>query len=599
PDNQAIIVVGDIDVDHTEAKIKELFEGIPVDPNAPKVVDEPVPDNEQAIVVVDQDKEQQYSIAMVMFKHEAFPREMKSDMMYMMYDYMTDMVADMLNQRLKEKAQDADCPFIQAGGEDGNYLLSNNMGAFTFYALPKEGMTEQAVQAMLVEAHRAAKFGFTATEYDRARNDYMSRLEDAYNNRDKVSNESYGRAFASNYLENEPIASVEQEYEIMKQITPMVPVDIINQLLPEFISEGEKNLVVLNMNQEKEDAVYPTVEGLKGAIATAAATPIEAYVDNVKNEPLIAKLPKPGKIVKETKNNVLGFTELTLSNGVKVILKQTDFKADEIKMFADSKGGSSLYDEKDWANTELFDAVLATSGLGEFDNTELEKALAGKQASASLSLSTSYERLSGESSIKDLETMFQLTHLLMTDVRKDEKATGNLMTLLGNVLKNKSLQPEAVFSDSLNYTLGNHNWRDQPFNVEALDKVNIDRVLQIAKERTANAADFTFYFVGSFDNDTIRKHICQYIATLPASKKRENYRNVAERPVGVVTNHFTRDMETPKAIARMYWYSTTEPYSVAADVKANMVGQVLDKVYLQKIREDAGAAYSASARGGQ
>ena len=146
-------------------------------------------------------------------------------------------------------------------------------------------------------------------------------------------------------------------------------------------------------------------------------------MDNVKNEPLIAKLPKPGKIVKETKNNVLGFTELTLSNGVKVILKQTDFKADEIKMFADSKGGSSLYDEKDWANTELFDAVLATSGLGEFDNTELEKALAGKQASASLSLSTSYERLSGESSIKDLETMFQLTHLLMTDVRKDEKAT--------------------------------------------------------------------------------------------------------------------------------------------------------------------------------
>ena len=599
PDNQAIIVVGDIDVDHTEAKIKELFEGIPVDPNAPKVVDEPVPDNEQAIVVVDQDKEQQYSIAMVMFKHEAFPREMKSDMMYMMYDYMTDMVADMLNQRLKEKAQDADCPFIQAGGGDGNYLLSNNMGAFTFYALPKEGMTEQAVQAMLVEAHRAAKFGFTATEYDRARNDYMSRLEDAYNNRDKVSNESYGRAFASNYLENEPIASVEQEYEIMKQITPMVPVEVINQLLPEFISEGEKNLVVLNMNQEKEGAVYPTVEGLKGAIATAAATPIEAYVDNVKNEPLIAKLPKPGKIVKETKNNVLGFTELTLSNGVKVILKQTDFKADEIKMFADSKGGSSLYDEKDWANTELFDAVLATSGLGEFDNTELEKALAGKQASASLSLSTSYERLSGESSIKDLETMFQLTHLLMTDVRKDEKATGNLMTLLGNVLKNKSLKPEAVFSDSLNYTLGNHNWRDQPFNVEALDKVNIDRVLQIAKERTANAADFTFYFVGSFDNDTIRKHICQYIATLPASKKRENYRNVAERPVGVVTNHFTRDMETPKAIARMYWYSTTEPYSVAADVKANMVGQVLDKVYLQKIREDAGAAYSASARGGQ
>ena len=599
PDNQAIIVVGDVDVDHIEAQIKQLWADATVAPDAAQVVAEAVPDNEQAIVVVDQDKEQQYSIVQVMFKHEAMPREMKGDLMYVLVDYMTDMVSAMLNQRLSEKAQEPDCPFLQAGVYDGTYLLSNNVDAFTLYALPKEGMTEEAVESMLVEAHRAAKYGFTAGEYDRARDEYMSNLEDAYNNRDKVSNERYGRDYAANYLEGEPIPSIEQLYEIMKQIVPMIPVEGLNQLLPELIGENEKNLVVLNMNQERDGAVYPTVDGLKNAIVAASQAQIEAYVDNAKNEPLIANLPKPGKIVKETVDNKLGFTTLTLSNGAKVVLKQTDFKADEIKFYAESKGGSSLYDEKDWANTELFDYVVMMSGLGEFDNTELQKALSGKKASVNLGLSTSYERLSGESTIKDLETLFQLTYLKMTDIRKDEKATGNLLNQLRTVLKNKDLSPEAVFSDSVSYTLGNRQWRSRPFTAADIDRVDIDRVMQIAKERTANAADFTFYFVGSFDNDTIRKHICRYIATLPASKKTENWRNVEQRPVGELKNEFVREMETPKAMARIYWYDTTTPYTVENNIKADVAGQVLGKIYLQKIREDASAAYSANASGYQ
>ena len=318
----------------------------------------------------------------------------------------------------------------------------------------------------------------------------------------------------------------------------------------------------------------------------------------MKNEPLIKELPKKGKIVKEATDKKFGFKTLTLSNGATVVIKKTDYKADEVLMEAESKGGTSLYDQKDWANTELFDYIVGSSGLGEFDNTELDKALAGKQASVSLSLSQSYERLNGKSTVKDLETLFQLTYLKMTAIKKDEKNYASLMKMLETALKNKDLQPEAVFQEQTEYTINNKSWRNAPFGVEQLKQVDYDRVLAIAKERTANAADFTFYFIGNFDEAALRGYIEQYIASLPGdAKKKENYKNVAERPTGTVVNKFTKKMETPKAIARMYWYSTTAPYTLENSILASAAGQVLSKLYLQKIREEAGAAYSAAAVG--
>ncbi len=597
PDNQAIIVVGDIDVDRTEAKIKELFSPIKLAANAAQVVDEPVPDNAEPIIVVDKDKEQPYSIVQLMFKHEPLPTELKGDMMYMVIRYANSIIESMLDARLREKAQEADCPYLQAGVNDGNYIYSKTMEAFTVFALPKPGKTEEALQAALVEAVRAAKHGFTETEYIRAREEYLSTLEERYNNRDKINNEVFGRAMASNYLEQEPLTSIEYNYKMLSQIAPSIPVDICNQLVAGYVSMNDSNLVVLNFNQELDGAVYPTEAGLKAAIDAARTIDIEPYVDNVKNEPLMSTLPKPGKIVKEVKSDKFDYTELTLDNGVKVILKPTTFKSDEIKMLAESKGGSSLYGEADWVNVQMADAAVAYGGLGNFDHTELEKALAGKKASVGFELTTSYERLNGESTIKDLETMFQLTHLTMTDVRKDEKAFGNLMGQLETILKNKHLQPEGVFSDSLALTLNNHSWRERPFDAKYIPEVNLDRALAIAKERMANAADYTFYFIGSFDNDSIRKYICQYIATLPASKARENYVNVLDRPLGKTVNQFTNKSETPKAIARMYWYNLDLPYSQESRVLTDAAGQVLDKLCLQKIREDAGAAYTTSCRG--
>jgi len=597
PENQAIIVVGDIDPDRTVAKIKELFGPNTTPANAGHVTEEPVPDNEQAIIVVDKDKEQQFELVSAMWKHEAPTNAEKVNMDYLLYVFMRNMACTMLNKRLEEKALEPDCPFLQASVSDGNYLLSSNKDAFDLTVVPKEGKAEDALNAGVIEVLRAQKFGFTGTEYYRAKEEYLSRLEQRYNERNKTRNESLGRAYAANYLEGEPIATIDQTYEIMKQIVPMIPVEAINQLMAEFVKPGEKNLVVLNFNREVEGATYPTPTGLHNAINNAYAADITAYVDNVKDEPLIATMPKPGKIVGRTHSDKFDYDILTLSNGAKVVLKKTDYKADEIMLYGEKKGGKSLYDEKDAANLAAYTFMVGSSGLGNFDNTELEKALAGKQASARLEMGTYYDVISGNSTVKDVETMMQLVYLNMTDIRKDEKTVATTMGVLEQALKNKDQNPESIFNDSVSYITNNRSWRSQPFTVNTLKAIDYDRILQIAKERTADAGDYTYYIIGNFDEATLLPLIEQYIASLPKGKGNAQYNNVATHPAGNNVVHFKRKMETPKAIARIYWYDMTTPFSVENAVKAEMLGEVLSKVYLQKIREDAGAAYSAGAFG--
>ena len=599
PDNQALVIVGDVDVDHIEAQIKELFKGLPApDPNAAQVVDEPVPDNAEPIIVVDKDKEQQTNIVQIFFKHDAVDKADKGTIDYLMYQYLNNMVSSMINTRLMEKAQEPDCPFMIAQAGDGNYLLANTKDAFTIAVLPKEGQYEKAVEAAVAEVMRAAKFGFTDTEFSRSQEEYLSGLESAYNERNKIHNASFGRRFCSNFTDNEPIPSIEQKYTLMNQIVPMIPVDAVNSMLPELISTDGSNLVVMSFNQEKDDAIYPEVDALRAAVDAGINAEVEAYVDDVKQEPLIAKMPKKGKIKKETYNSQFDYKELELSNGARVILKKTDFKDDDIQMTALKRGGTSLCGEADKGNYQMYGTLLELSGLGGFSNTQLEKALAGKQANISMSMDGVFDEVSGSSTVKDLETLFQLTYLMFTDITKDEKTFNMFNNVLETQLKNRDLVPETTFSDSLSLTLGSHNWRSQPFTVETLKSIDYDRVLQMAKERTANAADYTFYYVGSFDEAVIRPFIEQYIASLPGKKgMKSNWVNIDNYPEGEVINHFTRKMEEPKAYATIYWYDKKTPYSLENNIKADLLGKILDKIYLQKIREDAGAAYSTSASG--
>ena len=590
PDNQAIIVVGDVDVDKMEAKIKELFAGIKVPANAPKVVAEAVPDNKEAIYVYEKDKEMQMSQVIVMMKHDATPQEEKSSMAYLIQDYAVNVISQMINQRMTELTQDAACPFFQAFADDSQYLLSKTKDCFELIGVPKEGKDMETLQVLYREAKRAREFGFTASEYDRARADYLSGLEKRFTNRDKRKNDEFGNAYRDHYLTNEPIPPLDVLYQTMQQIAPNIPVQAINQMLPELISATDSNLVVLILAQEKEGKVYPTEKDMAAAIAAARAEKLEAYVDNVKDEPLLdATKIKKGKIKKETENTVLGYKELKLSNGATVILKKTDFKDDEVQMQAFSMGGKSLYGEADYTNLKVFDSAIGLSGLGNFSSTELQKALAGKEVNADLSLAYTRQYLTAH--------MFQMSYLYFTNVKKDDKQFQNLMTQLDMALKNKSLSPDAVFSDSVAATTYGHNPRFNNIDVKDLKDIDYDRILAIAKERFQNAGQFTFVIAGNFDEQTIRPLIEQYIASLPATKKKaEDFKEVMTFAKGKVVNQFKVKTESPKATAREMWYADM-PYTLENNVKIDAVGQILSMIYLKTIREDESAAYSCGAAG--
>ena len=598
PDNQGIIVVGDVNVDLVEKKIKDLFSPIVLPENRALVTAEAVPDNNEPIIVIDKDKEQQYNIVEVLMKHETFPDSLKGTMAYILADYLKGAALSMLNNRLKEYAEKPESPFLQASAGDGEYLLSRTVDAFELGILPKEGQMEGAVTAALTEARRAAEFGFTPTEYSRYKADYISSLDKQYSNKDKRYNSQFVSQCVQHFLNNEPMPSIEYTYTTMKQVVPMLPLETVNALMKELVSANDTNLVVLNFNNEKEGAVYPTEDGLKKAINLARSAQIEAYVDNVKDEPLLTTLPKPGKIKKEVKNDLFGYTELTLSNGVTVVLKQTDLKKDQVLLDGEGFGGSALYGEADFANIKMFNDVIEASGLGNFSHTELEKALAGKIASASLSMGANRQNISGSSTPKDVETMLQLVYLYFTNINKDQKSFDNLMQTTEVSLKNRLLQPENVFSDSLTATMTCHNPRNKMLEVADLAKVNYDRILQMAKERTANAAAFTFTIIGNCDDAAIRPLIEQYLGSLPSQKKVVKSSKVDTDYEGVVINNFKHKAETPKAIAVMHWYSKQMPYTLENSVKASMVGQILSMEYLKKIREDASAAYTVVSQAG-
>ncbi|MDO5447430.1 MAG: insulinase family protein [Prevotellaceae bacterium] len=597
PDNQAVIVVGDVDVDYTVNKIKEMFGGIKMPENPAPVVAEQVPDNAEPIVIIEKDKEQQYSIVEMLFKHEATPESQNSTVAYLLKSYMDFVISHMLNARIEEAALNPDCPFIQASGSDGQYIYSKTKDAFTLAALPKEGKIYEAAAAIYREALRAAKFGFTATEYARAQAEYQSIIEKQYTNREKRHNDSWGNDCRDNFLENYAIPSMEFTNNFAQQAASQIPVILINQMIKELVSVTDSNLVVINFNQEKEGAVYPERDKLLQAIQSVRAEELTAYVDNVKSEPIMSEMPKAGKIKKET-DFKYGFKKLTLSNGATVYLKQTDFKADQVLLEGMAKGGKAKIDAPDFSNMKLMDGTLSVSGIGNFDSQELQKALAGKQANASLEIGNNFDVISGSSTPKDIETMFQLLYKKVTDTQKDQKAFDNIKTMYITALKNKSLTPSAVCSDSVQATLYSHNPRFTNVDVSDVEKVDYDRSLEIAKSHFANAANFSFFIVGNYDEANIRDLICQYIASLPSKNKADaSWKDVTSYAKGNIVNRFEKKMETPTANSYMFWLNTKAEVTPESMIKADAAGQILDMVYTKEIREEASAAYSAQALG--
>lgn len=595
PDNQAIIVVGDIDVDRTEQKIKELFSSIVLQPNAAQVEKVPVADNNEPIYAVGKDKEINSNSISVYMKTDPFPLELKNTAAYYFQSYVNSLFASMISSRFAELAQKPECTFLSASANIGDYILSNTKAAVGLDVSPKEGKDLEALADATKELMRVRQHGFTAGEFGRAKSDFISWVEKGYANRDKRENDRFGDACRDNYLNNEPLVDMDTEYAIWNQIDKSVTLDMVNDFVKQIISVSDTNLVVFEFAQDKEGRFVPTADQLRKTFETARAAQLDPWKDNVKNEPLIAQMPKKGKIVKTSENKSLGFKELKLSNGATVVLKKTDFKADEVSMTATANGGTALYGKEDYANIKLVDNLCGISALGNFTMNELGKALAGKNCNTGFSMSGSKTSIAGSTTPKDIETFLQLVYLQFTDVRKDMQSYEQLMTSLKQALPNRGLKPESAFSDSLRAELNSHSLRSKPLELADLDKVSYDRCLQMVKERTANAANFTFFFVGNYDEATLLPLIEQYIASLPA-KKADKVTKIDTRTYfkGQKKNAFTRKMETPRPQVGNIYYCPIEN-NLENSVVMEVAGEVVTMEMLNQVREEMSAAYSCGA----
>lgn len=588
PDLQGIVVVGDIDVDVIEAQIKKIFSDIPAQPNAAKREYYPVNDNKEPIVIIYKDKEQPNVQALVFNKHENTPDTEKTNMGYLLQDYAITLINNMLNARLNELVQTANPPYIYATTYDDNFFVAKTKDAFTGIVVCKEDAIENGIATLLRETERARQFGFTETEYNRARAEYLRQLESAFNERDKRKNEEYVNKYVRHFLDNEPIPGIENEYAIINQIAPAIPVAALNQMMQELVTDS--NQVVAILAPEKEGLKIPSEDVIKQILKDVKAEKLTAYVDKVSDEPLMKETPKGGKIISEKKDDIFGTTTLTLSNGVKVIIKKTDFKADEIRMKGVSLGGSSLFPNSEIININGLDAV-SVGGLGNFSTVNLEKVLAGKKASVSYDIGDKTETIHGNCSPKDFETMMQLTYLTFTAPRRDDEAFASYKNRSKAALLNMEMNPQIAFSDSIQAGIYMKHPRQVRIKADMIDKMDYDKILSMYNDRYKDASDFTFIFVGNVDVEQMKPLIVQYLGSLPAINRKETFKdNKVEIRQGTYKNEFIRKQETAKA-SNFVLISGNCEYNLKNDILLDMTSQILDLIYTAKVREDEGGTY--------
>ena len=598
PDLQGIVVVGDIDVDRIEGKIKELFSKIEKPVNPAERVYYPVADNEKPIIAFGSDKEQSNYVAQIMFKYDALPDSLKGTMADVTTAYLLDMAQMMLQIRLNEQGQKADAPFALAETIHGEFLMSKTKQAFLLAMIPKGNSFDEGLKAVYREALRAKRGGFTATEYARCRTEYLSQLEKAYNNRNQQENKTLAESYVRNFIDKKPIPGIETEYQMMSMIVNQIPVEAVNQVFSQIVSD--KNLVVLGMMPAREGESCPKDEDILTLLSQVEAENIAPYVDNVKDEPLVSELPAAGKVVKENMLSDFGAKEWILSNGAKVILKKTDFKADEINMMAVAKGGTSVYGNDKAADLMFMPAVLEQHGLGNFTNSDLTKLMAGKQVSLKVAFEDYVRSLYGNTTPKDLKTYMEMIYMTFTGLTVTEDEFAAMQNLYKGLIQNQEQNPSFVFQKKVQeflYTSPNK----QVFGVSDIEKANRENILSIIHEQLANAADFTFVFSGNFDETDLKTLVEQYIASLPSvkGKKQElKYSSAVEIKSGSEEKDFTMKMEVPQGSAAVI-ISGKMPYSFKNRLMASMSAQIISTRLLNEVREKEGAVYSIYTQGSQ
>ena len=590
PDLQAIVVVGDFDVDMMERKIQKLFGKIKAHKNPAERIYYPVNDNDKMIVAIEKDKEQPIILGHLYMKSETTPDSEKNSVKYQREDYINGLITYMLNGRLSEKKQVANPPFMSATVKNGAFFVSRTKDAFSLSISCKQDNVLGGVSVAVGEVERARQHGFTQSELERAKKLYLNAAERQLKMEKDYKNSHYVSQCVNNFLEGEPILTPTYNLQLVKLFDGEVSLAEVNSQVGEIITD--KNQVFIMYGPDKDGFVVPSESEIESTVLAAQQKYYDAYQEEQVPATLMAALPAPGKIVSEKPYGKFGVTEIVLSNGMKVYVKSTDYQADQITMSMRGEGGTSVYGDEDIPNFAFLSGSITEAGVGDFTATRLRKALAGKSLKLAPSITSEGQRITGISSVKDLETMLQLAHLYFTAPRKDSMAFEGMMNRNLSLLKNRNASSKVVYNDSLSATLYDHNVRMAPVTVEIAKKADYNRIFEIYRERFSDASNFKTVFIGKVDMAQLRPLLCQYLATLPSTHKAEKS-NKANVPQIVKKNEvvkFVHKQETPLANVSVF-YTANVPFSPKNDLVLDMLTRVLQIAYTDSVREEKGGTY--------
>jgi len=595
PNLQAIVIVGDFDVDMMERKVKNLFNRLENPKNPKEKVEFHVCDNIEPITNIYKDPElASNSVSFVIKFPQKFNKENRSTEENFRYNLANSYISTMLNARLREAQQQPTAKFQSAQVNIGGF--AGDRDAFTLTVSTKNSELSEGFDEALTIVEQARRFGFTATELERAKVNTLRSSESNFAERNSRRHGNYNRSAYSHFQNNSPLMSEEQSLNLLKKLNPGIQVAELNQFFTSIINIGP-NTIVFASGPDKPDVILPDNEMLTIIMYGVRKKQLEPYVDVVIDRPLIAKIPRAGRITRTTQNAALGTTEWTLSNGMKVVLKQTPFRQDEITFSGSSPGGTSLLSDADWAATRNIIDMIGASGVGEFNRTTLNRMMTGKRVNVTPTLSRLSQGFEGTCSPKDLETALQLIYLYFTAPRFEQGDFDMSVNRLRNSIRNQSSDPATALRDTINNLLNSFHPRAQALTEADLNKLSLAKIIDVYKQRFANPGAFTFVFVGNIDPAIAKPLIEKYLGSLTGNKK-ENFKELNIYPVqGNVTNHFQRPLNVAKAGVNIAYTGSLDqtPENMMA---LNYLQRVLRLRYTDEIREKRGGTYGVSVSSG-
>lgn len=592
PDLQAVIVVGDVDVDKVESKIKETFADIPAAENPKAKELHIIPDNQEPIVEIITDPEATSTSVEVLWKSQPAPEALNSTQVGMMTDLIKSYVSLIMAERFNDITSRPDAPFTAASMAIGKLCETCEVTMGT--ARCKNNDAVPAFRALMTEIEKMKRFGFTDDEVARAKDNILSMYEKRAQGADTRKNSEFIQEYINNFFDNWSYMEPETEFQLANAICSQLNAQILNQVAASIITDS--NMVVIYYGPEKEGVSHPAAEDFLNAIAEVKASDIQPNEAQNFNQPLVDAAALKGSAVKKTAEIIYGATEWTLKNGLKVVVLPTEYKKDQVIFNLQKDGGRSLIATEDLPSFDdnIWSLFMMNSGVAQFPGTDLSKMLAGKNISVSPYISSIRHGISGTSSPDDIETALQLMYLYFAEPRFDENEFQAGLQQIKAILPNLASQPNYQFQAAMLNTMYGNNPRKQIISEETVEKANLATIERVYRELFDNVGGATLYIVGNVDLKTLKPLVEKYAGSLKKGKKAEGWKDAGEDIVkGEVIDHFTIDMTTPKSSV-LQLYSAYLPYSVKESVMLDAAKYILDMIYTSTLREEEGGTYGAS-----